>query len=627
MASILNADNGVVSGSAGLKSNADSSGVLELQTNGTTAVTVNTNQSVSLTAGTANGVTYLNGSKVLTSGSALTFDGTNLSNTRSVATAFSGTNSATWANGIALTNSATPATGVASLINFGGASNVNSVFGVAQSSSGFGDFVWAGYSGSFSEQMRLTSTGLGIGTSSPSYKLEVYNSSVTAAFVPNTTSTWSVAQVRNNGYITAGNAVGIAFVGRTDVQPAGIAAIQSTTSGGNVGLSFMYVTSNATTEGMRLDSAGNLGLGVTPSAWSFKALQIGGSYGFLNFSSTGGGGAVVTNAYFDGTNYKYQNTNYAGLFDFGLSTAGAFSWRLAASGTAGNTATFSTAMTLDASGNLGVGTTSPAAKFQTQQTSAGSRVTGALLQNVGSSASTAVSLDFAPHESSASPEVLARINAIRTQTSNALTDLVFSTFNATLQERARITSGGSLCVGRTTNIFGTGAGLCVEASSNTVNAVVTSSSQSALSAINTAVNTGTSCSLMSFNVGISGGGSQVGTVTYNGTIVQYNSTSDQRLKKNIVDAGSGLAKLANVKIRAFDWIEHDNHTDFGVVAQELVTVAPEAVSAGDTGETIERTWAVDTSTLVPAMIKAIQEQQALIQQLQADVAILKGVQQ
>jgi hypothetical protein len=183
-------------------------------------------------------------------------------------------------------------------------------------------------------------------------------------------------------------------------------------------------------------------------------------------------------------------------------------------------------------------------------------------------------------------------------------------------ERMRITSGGSLCIGRTSNIFGSGAGLCVESSANTVNAVVTTSSQSALSAVNTAVNTGTSCSLMSFNVGISSGGSQVGTITYNGTATLYNSTSDQRLKKNIVDAGSGLAKLANVKIRAFDWIEHDNHTDFGVVAQELVTVAPEAVSAGDTGETIERTWAVDTSNLVPAMIKAIQELNAKVTALE-----------
>jgi hypothetical protein len=195
--------------------------------------------------------------------------------------------------------------------------------------------------------------------------------------------------------------------------------------------------------------------------------------------------------------------------------------------------------------------------------------------------------------------------------------------SASATERMRITSAGAVCIGRTSQIFGS-TGLCVETSSNSVNAVVTASNQSALSAVNTAVNTGTSCSLMSFNVGISGGGSQVGTVTYNGTVVQYNSTSDQRLKKNIVDAGSGLAKLANVKIRAFDWVEHDSHTDFGVVAQELVTVAPEAVSVGDTGETIERIWAVDTSTLVPAMIKAIQEQQAIITDLKARIETLEN---
>jgi hypothetical protein len=46
MASTLNSDNGVVSGSAGLKSSADSSGLLALQTNGTTAVTIDTSQNV-----------------------------------------------------------------------------------------------------------------------------------------------------------------------------------------------------------------------------------------------------------------------------------------------------------------------------------------------------------------------------------------------------------------------------------------------------------------------------------------------------------------------------------------------------------------------------------------------------
>jgi hypothetical protein len=84
MASAINSDNGVVSGSAGLKSSADSSGVLDLQTNGTTAISISASQVVTYTnqptytGGTANGVMYLNGSKAVTTGTALVFDGTNL---------------------------------------------------------------------------------------------------------------------------------------------------------------------------------------------------------------------------------------------------------------------------------------------------------------------------------------------------------------------------------------------------------------------------------------------------------------------------------------------------------------------------------------------------------------------
>ena len=75
MSNIINADNGVVSGTAGVKLSSDSTGVLDIQTNGTTAITISTAQVVSLTnsptftGGTANGVLYLNASKVATSGS------------------------------------------------------------------------------------------------------------------------------------------------------------------------------------------------------------------------------------------------------------------------------------------------------------------------------------------------------------------------------------------------------------------------------------------------------------------------------------------------------------------------------------------------------------------------------
>jgi hypothetical protein len=113
--------------------------------------------------------------------------------------------------------------------------------------------------------------------------------------------------------------------------------------------------------------------------------------------------------------------------------------------------------------------------------------------------------------------------------------------------------------------------------------------------------------------------SNVGSITYNGTATLYNSTSDQRLKENIVDSGSGLDKLANIKIRAFDWIESKQHTDFGVIAQEINEVAPEVVSIGTDNEdgTIKNPWQVDTSTLVPAMIKAIQELNAKVTALEA----------
>ena len=79
MASSINA-----STTAGLVNTADTSGVLQLQTAGTTAISIDASQAVSftnaptVTGGTANGVAYLNGSKVLTTGSALVFNGTNL---------------------------------------------------------------------------------------------------------------------------------------------------------------------------------------------------------------------------------------------------------------------------------------------------------------------------------------------------------------------------------------------------------------------------------------------------------------------------------------------------------------------------------------------------------------------
>jgi hypothetical protein len=112
-----------------------------------------------------------------------------------------------------------------------------------------------------------------------------------------------------------------------------------------------------------------------------------------------------------------------------------------------------------------------------------------------------------------------------------------------------------------------------------------------------------------------------GYIRTNGTTTTYVSVSDERLKENIANSDSATEKVQQIQVRKFDWKSGDGHVDYGFIAQELNLVAPQAVAEGTKENDV---WAVDSSMLVPLLTKAIQEQQALITQLQADVAALKG---
>lgn len=105
------------------------------------------------------------------------------------------------------------------------------------------------------------------------------------------------------------------------------------------------------TEGVRLDSSGNLGLGVTPSAWGFayKAMQL--FFGGGPFTSNAGAVGFTGNCFHNGSNWVYASSNPATRYELGPDS-GNHRWFTAPSGTAGAAITFTQAMTLTSAGLL-----------------------------------------------------------------------------------------------------------------------------------------------------------------------------------------------------------------------------------------------------------------------------------
>ncbi len=505
------------------------------------ATTLSASGNVTLSGGTANGVAYLNGSKVVTSGSALQFDGTNFGIGGTGQLRFATSGGAIGDNWIQTTNSF-------DLTLFCGRGSTTQY----NLSLDYHRWAIAG-----SEVGRFTSTGLGIGTSSPSQKLDVA------------------------GIITA-----TAWIGRANGSaPSADCAIYRAADN-TLGFS------TASTERMRLDSSGNLGLGVTPSAWNsvFKAVSVGraGSNLFGQTSSNLTG--VTANAIFDSSDWKYVTSDNASRYQ---QNSGVHSWFTAPSGTAGNAITFTQAMTLDASGRLGIGETSPSSRLVVGSVSDASnffRINSSTVQTVfGSDASGGY---------------------VGTDNSYALR---FFTNNT---ERARIDSSGNLLVGTTT----AGGRLAVTAGSAAQSPIATTSvtGDTAYQAILVTKFDNDSTTSQNFiQFQINNGSANCGKITANGAnTAAFGSTSDQRVKENIAELPSQLANIMALRPVEFDYIEsYGGGHQVGFIAQEIQQVYPDVISTDDSSEKIMSItgWSKTEARLV----KAIQEQQAIIESLKA----------
>jgi hypothetical protein len=466
----------------------------------------------------------------------------------------------------------------------------------------------AGDAITFSQAMTLDADGdLGIGTTSPAYKLDVLG---TSRVYQSSNAPASLLLNANQGTIGTGYAFSLA----------------QTNSAGN----YSFTISEGATTYLTLSNSisgagGNLGLGVTPSAWSssIKALQFFGGRAALSSDTTS---TWLSNNWFNDGADKYVVTAAATIY---RQASGVHSWFTAPSGTAGDAISFTQAMTLDASGRWLLGTTTGVGNdfASIRFNSSGTYSQGLNMVDANASASGGVFQVFRKSDDTylgnirrngtdnaiyvggnsylalgsgdteraridSSGNFTLRNSSDNVVIGNAVTGGMYlgggssntnlMVFQVGASERARIDSSGNLLIG-TTSVFSSG-----KLSINSTNAIVTRPTSAVdYTVLAVELNSGT----------------QIGSITTSGTLTLYNTTSDQRLKENIQDAAPASALIDALRVREYNWKSNGSHQRYGFIAQELVTVAPEAVHQPADPEEM---MAVDYSKLVPMLVKEIQ---------------------
>jgi len=243
------------------------------------------------------------------------------------------------------------------------------------------------------------------------------------------------------------------------------------------------------------------------------------------------------------------------------------------------------AMRLDSSGNVGIGTASPVTK-----------------------------LDIS---SSANPRIRFEDTGDFEWRIGIVDGSSFGFFSAgTVTERMRIDSSGNVLVGTTTYSFSsTNYGIALQPNGETFWIANTPGNLVAFNRNNDG---------LMFKFFRSGG--QVGSISVTASNTTYSTSSDYRLKENIVPMTGALDKVALLKPVTYKW-KVDGSDGQGFIAHELQAVVPDAVVGEKDAVDAEgkpQYQGVDTSFLVATLTAAIQEQQTIINDLKARVETLEA---
>ena len=336
---------------------------------------------------------------------------------------------------------------------------------------------------------------------------------------------------------------------------------------------------------VKILKGGNVGIGVTPNDWytgnSSKALQIGvAGVAIWGYGSTTNINTYLTNnAYYDSVGWKYAQAS--GKASFYQQNNGIHFWATTdtVGAAAGNVLSLTERMRLSATGNLAIGTSSDNYRLE-----------------VNANAAT-----WATRIYNAS----ATGNGMVVVTQNTTTNALFALYNGTsyvLYAR----NDGEVLVGTT---------------SNTINSSNFGIRLAPDGTFQNSRNTGGGGGVF-FTYGNAGQMFVYGNGNVVNTNNSYGPVSDIKLKENIIDTTPKLDKLMQVRIVNYNLIQYPEQNLLGVIAQELEQVFPslvdEHIDKDEEGNDLETTTkSVKMSVFVPILIKAMQEQQAQIEELKA----------